>query len=168
MMNELIEMKTTMTELRAKPVVKDKFWIVEDGDRKVATIQAIEEGGFVYVHEDTREKFPTVNLLKKKLNISFEKSVKKSKPSITHEVYGYACGTRPYNELWDVSKKIPIYTKTDKSKSYFCAGYYLIKFSNNWVKAYCPKLITLQRYEFLGPFKTADEQHVKLRIANGN
>jgi hypothetical protein len=157
-----------MTELKATPIIKDKFWIVEEGDQKVATIQAIEEGGFVYVHDDQREKFPTVNLLKKKLNISFEKAFKKTKTSTAHEVYGFPCGTKPFNELWDVSKKIPIYTKTDKSKSYFCAGYYLIKFSNNWVKAYCPKLITLQRYEFQGPFKSSEEQHTELRTANGN
>ena len=158
----------TMTELRAKPVVKNKFWIVEDGDQKVATIQAIDEGGFVYVHDNQREKFPTVNLLKKKLNINFERVAAKAKTKAAHEVYNYPCSARPYNELWDVSKKIPIYTKTEKSKSYFCAGYYLIKFSNNWVKAYCPKLITIQRYEFIGPFKSAEEQHAQLRIANGN
>jgi hypothetical protein len=157
-----------MTELTAKPIVKDKFWIVEDGDRKVATIQAIDEGGFVYVHDNQREKFPTVNVLKKKLNITFDRAVKKAKEKTAHEVHGYPCGTKPYNPLWDVSKKIPIYTKTEKSKSFFCAGYYLIKFSNNWVKAYCPKLITLQRYEFQGPFTDADTQHVQLRTSNGN
>lgn len=157
-----------MTELRAKPVVKDKFWIVEEGDRKVATIQAIDEGGFVYVHDDQREKFPTVNILKKQLNITFDRAIKKAKEKTSHEVYGHPCSAKPYNQLWDVSKKIPIYTKTEKSKSYFCAGYYLIKFSNNWVKAYCPKLITLQRYEFQGPFANADTQHSQLRTANGN
>ena len=168
MTNVLIETKTTMTELRAKPVVKDKFWIVEEGDRKVATIQAIDEGGFVYVHDNQRERFPTVNLLKKKLNIIFDRAIKKAKEKTSHEVHGYPCSTKPYNPLWDVSRRIPIYTKTEKSKSYFCAGYYLIKFSNNWVKAYCPKLITLQRYEFLGPYHSADEQHAQLKANNGN
>lgn len=163
-----MKMMDTMTELRAKPVVKDKFWIVEEGDRKVATIQAIDEGGFVYVHDDQRERFPTVNLLKKKLNIVFDKATKKHKPKISHEVHGYPCSARPFNQLWDVTKRIPIYTKTEKSKSYFCAGYYLIKFSNNWVKAYCPKLITLQRYEFQGPFLDGDAQHAQLRTSNGN
>jgi hypothetical protein len=156
-----------MTELKAKPIVKDKFWIVEEGDKKIATIQAVEQGGFVYVHDNHREQFPTVNLLKKKLNIAFDKAIKKSKVSTAHEVYSYPCNHKPYNELWDVSKKIPIYTKTDKSKGYFCAGYYLIKFANNWVKAYCPKLITLQRYDFQGPFKTAEDQQINLRKANG-
>lgn len=165
---ESTKMKTIMTELRAKPVVKDKFWIVENGDKKIATIQAIDEGGFVYVHNEQRQKFATVSTLKKKLNIVFDRTSKKSKTKTSHDVYDFPCSARPFNQLWDLSKKIPIYTKTEKSKSYFCAGYYLIKFSNNWVKAYCPKLITLQRYEFLGPFKTAEIQHSQLKAANGN
>jgi len=167
-MMTLTKTMDTMTELRAKPVVKDKFWIVEEGDRKVATIQAIDEGGFVYVHDEQREKFPTVNLLKKKLNITFDRAVKNAKRKIDHEVHGHPCSTTPYNPLWDVTKRIPIYTKTEKSKSFFCAGYYLIRFSNNWVKAYCPKLITLQRYEFQGPFKDQETQTTQLRISNGN
>ena len=157
----------TMTDLRATPVIKDKFWIVEDGDQKVATIQAIEDGTVVYVSDHGREKFATVNLLKTKLNISFNRATKKRAAAPAHEVHGWPCAHRPYNPLWDVAKRIPIYTKTEKSRSYFCAGYYLIKFANNWVKAYCPKLITLQRYEFLGPFSSADQQQTELRKSNG-
>ena len=156
----------TMTELRAKPVVKNKFWIVQDGDQKVATIQAIDEGGFVYVHDNQREKFPTVNLLKKKLNINFERVAAKTKTKPAHEVYDYPCSARPYNELWDVSKKIPIYTKTEKSKSFFCAGYYIIRFEHGWVKSFCPKLITLQRYEYNGPYKKKLEMTEQLRLHN--
>jgi hypothetical protein len=158
-----------MTELKATPIIKDKFWIVQEGDQKVATIQAIEEGGFAYVHDDSREKFATIKLLKNKLNITF---VKKSPPKQTKEtedyqVYGWPTAHRPHNSLYDVSKKLPIFTKSSKSKSYFCAGYYIVKFSNTWTKAYCPKLITLQRYEFAGPYHTKEAMAEQLRIANG-
>ena len=30
----------------------------------------------------------------------------------------------------------------------------VIKFRKGWVKSFCPKLITLERYPFQGPFKT--------------
>lgn len=157
-----------MTELKARPVVKDKFWIVENDGEKVATIQAVEEGGYVYVHGQDREKFPTVKMLKKQYNIEFVKPYrpKKEKPA-EFEVHGWPTGHQPYNPLYDVTRRLPIYTKTNKSKSYFCAGYYIVKFSNNWAKAYCPKLITLQRYEFRGPFKTREEMNEQLRIENG-
>lgn len=149
-----------MNQLQAKAVIKDKFWIVEQDGEKIATIQAVEEGGgYVYVHLDSRHKFPTVNLLKKSLNIRFDIAAKRPKSRISrNEVHGYPCGHSAYNILWNVPYGIPIYTKTQQSKSYFCAGYYLIKFANSWTKAYCPKLITLQRYEFRGPFRSTDEQ----------
>jgi len=156
-----------MTELKAKSVVKDKFWIVEQDGNKIATIQAVEEGGYVYVHEDRRQKFPTVNLLKKSLNIRFDRVTKRNNSTIAREVHGYPCGHSAYNILWDVPHGIPIYTKTKQSKSFFCAGYYLIKFTNSWTKAYCPKLITLQRYEFRGPFRSVQEQQQHMRNIDG-
>lgn len=140
----------------AKPIVKNKFWIVEDAGNKIATVQAIEEGGFAYVHNDRRELFPTIKLLSNKYNIEFVKAEKSSKAD-HHTVYSFPCQGKPQNEIYDVSKKLPLYTKTSKSKSFFAAGYYLIKFSNTWVKSYCPKLITLNRYPYLGPFASQEE-----------
>ena len=158
-----------MTELIAKPVIKNKFWIVEDHGNKIATIQAIEEGGFVYVHDQQREKYATIKLLSKTYNIKFDNVVpkKEKSTSIEHEVHGFPVSNKPWNVLYDVKHQFPVYTKTSKSKSYYCAGYYIIKFNNGWVKSYCPKFITLNRYEFQGPFKTKTEMQEQLKIANG-
>lgn len=157
-----------MSEIIAKPVVKNKFWIVEDHGTKVGTIQAIDEGGYAYVHNDEREVFPSIKLLSKKYNIEFVKAEKpKRAETDTHEVYGFPTNTRPHNEVLDVQRYLPIYTKSAKSKSFFCAGYYIIKFSNTWVRAYCPKLITLNRYEYEGPFKTQERMLAAMKEANG-
>ena len=43
---------------------------------------------------------------------------------------------------------------TTKSKSLYAAGYFIIRFEKGWVKSFCPKMITLDRYESKGPFKT--------------
>ena len=56
--------------------------------------------------------------------------------------------------MYDIKKKLPLFTKSDASKSVYCAGYYAIHFEKGWVKSFCPKLITIQRYEYKGPFKT--------------
>jgi hypothetical protein len=140
----------------AKPIVKNKYWIVEESGNKVATIQAIEEGGFAYVHDNTRERFASIKMISKKYNIEFAKT-NKSKTTLPNEVYGYPCSSKSYNEVYDVARRLPIYTKTPKSRSFFCAGHYLIKYGSTWIKEYCPKLITLNRYEFQGPFKTDKE-----------
>jgi hypothetical protein len=157
-----------MIELIAKPVVKNKYWIVESQGEKIATIQAIDEGGFVYVYNDHRERYATIRLLSKEHNIVFDSIAKKEKVEVNgHDVYGYPVSQKPWNILWDVKHQFPVYTKTSKSKSYYCAGHYIIKFNNGWVKSSCPKFITLNRYEFQGPFKTKAEMQEQLRIANG-
>lgn len=156
-----------MTELIAKPVLKNKYWIVENNGAKVGTIQAIDEGGYVYVHNQKRERFSTIKLLSKAHNVVFDNTANKKEKSTveSHEIYGYPVGSKPWNVLWDVKHQFPVYTKANKSKSYFCAGYYLIKFNNGWVKSYCPKLITLNRYEFQGPYKNKTEVQEALRAS---
>ncbi len=146
--------------LLAKPIVKNKYWIVEDSGNKVGTIQAIDEGGYAYVHDNTREKFANIKMLSKKYNIVFDNS-KPAKSSVTHDCYGYPCAGKPYNQVWDVQRRLPIYSKQPKSKSLYCAGYYVIKFNNSWIKEYSPKNITVSRYEFFGPYKTQEEQLAK-------
>mgnify|MGYP003343531863 CR=1 FL=1 len=69
--------------------------------------------------------------------------------------------------MYDIRKKLPLFTKSNQSKSLYCAGYYIIKFEKGWVKSFCPKLITLNRYPFQGPFMTKEEMSEALKAANG-
>ena len=154
-----------MADRIAKPVVKDKFWVVEDHGTRVATIQATVDGGFVYVHDDEREHIPSLKLLKQKYNIKFGAASKPPKEE-TVTVYGYPITGRSYNQVYDVQKKLPVYSKTPKSRSMFCAGYYLVKINQAWIENFCPKSITLNRYSYLGPFKT--EQAMKQCLKEQN
>ena len=149
-----------MSETIARPVVKNKYWIVEASGRKVATIQAIDEGGYAYVHDDQRERFASIKLISKKYNIEFAKPVK-SRTETGGDVYGYPATAKHYNQIYDVARRLPIFAKSAKSRSFFCAGYYLVKYGNNWLQEFCPKLITLNRYQYMGPFKTAQEAQEK-------
>ena len=152
--------------LIAKPVVKNKFWIVEEDGVKVATIQK-SVGGVVFVKDHNRQQFPSIKNLEKTFNISFVKSKKKNKEETQHEeqhnINGYPTNSQPYNILHNVKDKTCIYTKQSRSKSYFCAGFYIVKFSNSWVRSFCPKLITLERYKFKGPFKSKAEMNAVLQ-----
>ena len=73
-------------------------------------------------------------------------------------LHDYPTDQKYYNGVFDVKRKVPIYTKTKKSKSFFCAGYYIIKLNKGWAKDFCPKLITLQKYKFHGPFVSEQKQ----------
>lgn len=156
-------------QLLAKTILKNKFWIVEDATaNKVATIQAVEDGGYVFVdRQSARQRFPSIKVLTDQHNIVFDKN-KKTRTSVEQpqEIYGFPVSQKPHNVYWDVKHKFAVFTKNNKSKSYFCAGYYTIKFNHGWVKAFCPKLITLNRYPFNGPYKTKLEALEQARLMN--
>lgn len=153
--------------LIAKPVIKNKFWIVEEDGVKIATIQK-SMGGVVLVKDSSRQEFPSIKNLEKTFNINFVQTKKQKKEKLehhveVHEINGYPTNTQPYNIQYNVKDRTFSYTKRPKSKSFFCAGYYIIKFSNNWVRSLCPKQITLSRYDFKGPFKTKTEMNTVLQ-----
>lgn len=152
--------------MKAKTIVENKFWIIEEdnGDR-VGTI-SLKNNSVTVTIKDTSQVFSNLDELCAKYDISFSKRAKPSKTDIANEVYDYPTAHTPYNALWHVERKLPIYTKTNKSNSYHCAGYYIIRFEHGWVKSFSPKLITLQRYEFKGPFKTKLEMMEQLRLHN--
>ena len=155
--------------IRAKTLVKDKFWIVEQNGQKLGTLQKKEDNGWIFLSKkDNKQVFPTQESLFTKFGFNiFEKQ---EEPIVEQtdnfNVHGYPCSQKPYNPMFDVQKQLPIYTKTTKSKSLFCAGYYIVKFETvNWRKAYCPKMITLSRYKCKGPMKTKIEMQQVLNNA---
>ena len=102
------------------------------------------------------------------VDASDEANIKKPEEEVqvdNFDVHGYPCSQHPYNPMFDVQKQLPVYTKTPKSKSQFCAGYYIICFEKGWRKAYCPKMITLSRYNYKGPLKTKLEMQQVLNDA---
>ena len=153
-----------MNELIAKTVVKNKYWVVKQkqSGKTVATIQAVENGGFVYVHDDYRESYPSVKTLSNKYNIQFIPAEKKVKNTETNEVYGFPAKGRIYNAMYDIRHQMALYTKTPKSRSHYCAGWYLVKAHEKWSKVLCPKTIVINRYPYFGPYKTEEQMIRKL------
>ena len=157
--------------VRAKTLVKDKFWIVEQNGQKLGTLQKQENNGWIFLSKtDKRQVFHTQESLFSKFGFGIfdETNIKKPEDEIqmdNFDVHGYPCSQHPYNPMFDVQKQLPVYTKTPKSKSQFCAGYFIICFEKGWRKAYCPKMITLSRYKYKGPMKTKLEMQQVLNNA---
>tara|TARA_B100002019_G_scaffold287900_1_gene300620 strand:+ start:3280 stop:3756 length:477 start_codon:yes stop_codon:yes gene_type:complete len=151
----------------AKPVLKNKFWIVENEGVRVGTLSK-EDDGFVMSSKSSVEIFKSENALKKKFGKDFliAKIKNNNETENLKEVHGYPTRTKPFNSMFDIQQKLPLFTKSEKSKSIYCAGYYLVKFNVNWLKSFCPKLITIERNEFMGPFKT--EFEMKAALSNVN
>lgn len=145
-----------LMDLHAKPIIKDKFWIVEKDGQKFATLRKNEDNRFVMSNETGIQVYDTKESLTKQFGKNFfvAKIVKEAEHAQPNEVHGYTASTNPHNAMFDIKRRLPLFTKSGDSKSLYCAGYYVIRFDKGWVKSFCPKLITLQRYEYRGPFKT--------------
>jgi hypothetical protein len=156
-----------MTEIHAKPIVDGKFWIVEQDGTKIGTLHKKENNKFVLSSNEGNTHFSKKEELLKAFGRDFFSDKIKttiSNQSELTDVYGYPTSCYPYNPMYNVQKKLPLFTKSSVSKSLYCAGYYVIRFDKGWVKSFCPKLITIERYENRGPFKT--ELEMKQALSN--
>lgn len=154
-------------EIKAKPIIDGKFWILEDGDTKVGTLQKDESDKFVMLSKNNRSIFKDMKSIEKKFGKNFFISAKTiQQPKLENEIYDFPTNCEPHNPMYDLKKKLPLFTKSNASKSVYCAGYYAIKFDKGWVRSFCPKLITVQRYEYKGPFRTELELRQVLSNAN--
>tara|TARA_B100000780_G_scaffold174279_1_gene122032 strand:- start:296 stop:775 length:480 start_codon:yes stop_codon:yes gene_type:complete len=155
--------------LKAKPVLKDKFWIVEnDSNERIGTM-AWNDDRYLFSSGIETCFFDSKIEMKKKFGVDIiwtEHSQQVQEDTTKHSVvHGYPTSVTPYNTMYDVVRKLPLFTKSNKSKSAYCAGYYIIEFEKGWVKSFCPKLITIERYNSKGPFKTEIEMRSELRRA---
>jgi hypothetical protein len=144
----------------ARPVVKNKFWIVEESGKKVATIQKHTEG-IAWVNNEQRQQFPSIDVLKNHYNVNFDRPLPKTSKTKEQEVYGYPCQVQPHNGVWDIRHRVPLYTETKKSKCFYAAGYYVMEGKI----VFCPKYIFINRISFEGPFKS-EQEAANAKISN--
>ena len=153
-----------MSETIAKVLIPNKSWLLENDGEKVATLSK-EKKGYSILCKGQEIKVHDLKEIKDRFGITISEEVlKKEKQSndTTKDIYEYPVNGRAFGPLWNVQKRLPIYAKSSKSKSLYCAGYYVIRFRKGWVKSFCPKLITLERYPYQGPFKTELEMRTIL------
>lgn len=156
------------TKLSAKEILKDKFWIVEKEGEKFGTLAINEDQQYILSSNLSGTRFfKNIKQLSKNLDVEISwTSVSAPSNKKENVVHGYPTSCTPYNPIFDVQKKLALFTKSDKSKSLYCAGYFIIHFDKGWVKSFCPKLITIDRYPYKGPFKTELEMRQELSRAN--
>lgn len=147
-------------KLRAIEVIPNKMWITYDSENnKSGTLTALDEGYNWLSTEHGLTSMSTGDVMHK---FDLEE---KSELSTWHQehVFGYPVLKI---ETFKVKERenLPCFTKTPTSKVYFAAGYYGINFDNGgWMDAFCPKLATLRKYEYIGPFKTVTDAQIAVK-----
>ena len=154
----------------AKVLIPEQEWLIREHDNKIGSVSKVKKG-YLFLRKGKAIPFRDLSDLKAQLGIAlFEGGINKVKNTMpeskNYVIYDYPCSSKPYEPVYSVKERLPLYAKSDKSKSQYCAGYYVIQFRKGWVKSLCPKLITLQRYPYHGPFKTESEMKTTLNNIN--
>jgi len=144
-----------MTNLIAKPIVKNQYWVVTDGDKKVGNVIA-EGTGFNVNLNGNNTHYKSTTDIKRKARIQFQ-TLKTNRTAAQLPFAIYPTTSKVYNSMFDVKHKLHLYTKTLKSKCYHAAGYFVMSQNGEHKVVFCPKYIFVQRYPYHGPFKTEDE-----------
>jgi hypothetical protein len=139
----------------AKPIIDKKFWILTKDNVKIGNVEAIKDGYQINV-DNNISHFDTMEHMQSDLNVVFE-IPKMYQKTITDEVHGYPVNRYPYNPVWDLTRRIPLFTTEKRSTSWVAAGWYKISRHDGESVTLCPKLIILQRYNHKGPFRSKEE-----------
>ena len=132
-------------------LIEDKFWIVESRIGKVGTIRKVSTG---YEFSNQLDK-TTTNID----NLNDFGSIEKQETDLK-TCQGYPTNSSiVYN---GEHEKLPIFYKKPSMKQPHAAGYYIIKFKK-WLPSFCPRLSTLQNYEYNGPFLTEWDMNLQLK-----
>jgi len=140
----------------AKAVIPNQYWILQQDDRKIGNIEAAADG-FTVVINGSQQKFKTLRTIRNKVSIDFQNLPRSQTPNKSNMVLGYPTDAVPYNGVFDVPHQVPLWTREPRSKSWYAAGWYLIRQGRTWHPEFCPKMIMLNRNEFYGPFYTQEE-----------
>lgn len=149
-----------MSELIAKPIVKNQFWIVTDGEKKVGNIEANNAGYGVQIN-GTFLQFNNTDELKKKTQIKFE-PIKTNKTKAAMPYPEYPTPKKTYNSVFDVKRGLHLFTTTAKSKCLHAAGWFVLDQNGTKEVVFCPKYIFIQRYPYSGPYKTESDAQLKI------
>ena len=153
--------------------ITEKSWLVlSEGEQERIGLLSSNPSGFVLLAKDGKVNFAT----EEEVREFFEEDIfdKIITPTIQQEKEFFVKGfpvdfDNPFEaDAEDEVSDLPLFTKTKASKVYHCAGYYCIKFPRGWIHSFCPKLATLDKYQYVGPFRTKMEMKSHLSMLKKN
>ena len=159
--------------VRAKTLVKDKFWIVEQDGQKLGTLQKQADNGWIFLSKQdknrgkcsTHRRACSQSLALACLTNQMSRNPKKKYRQTTLTCMVFHAANILTIPCLMCRSNCRFTQRLQKVKASFAAGYYIICFEKGWRKAYCPKMITLSRYEYKGPIKSKLEMQQVLNNA---
>jgi hypothetical protein len=153
--------------------ISDVAWLVHRGEQRLGILNKDVQDHYFYINGkelvqfnndvEVKEHFGNIKLFDEQISEAAQKQD-------TYYIRGYAVDyPDPYaleEGHPDYNPDLPLYTKIEGNAVYYAAGYYCINFEKGWKQANGPKLATLEKYGYEGPFKTEMEMRQRLRALN--
>lgn len=148
--------------IKLKPITDTSWLVMTDNSEKVGLLNEQPDKSYLFLSASVKEVFKDRNDVNSFFNEDIFTSVTLLPSSEKKEYFVKGFPIKmgvPYNV--DENNTLPVYSRSKGDGSFYCAGYYCIKFAH-WVPSFCPKLETLNKYEYKGPFKTKEEMRAVL------
>jgi hypothetical protein len=154
--------------------ISDVAWLVSQGNNKIGLLNKDVQEHYTYISgkelvnfrnaKEVTQHFGNANLFKEQID---QPVTQKEKYYIKGYEVKYEDNPLVLERSHpDYRSDLPLYSKMSNSNVYYAAGYYCIGFDKAWRAAYCPKLSTLEKYGFEGPFRTMADARQRMRELN--
>lgn len=152
--------------VKLKPITETSWLVLGDtDDTRIGLLTEIRDN-YVLMAQGEKTQF----LNRKEVNKFFKEDVFENVVQTEavedvkkdYFINGYPVDFDSPNEVILKGNKLPLFSKKATSEVYYSAGYYCLHFPKNWMPAFCPKLSTLETYEYAGPFKSELEMRSNL------
>jgi len=152
--------------VKLKPITETSWLVIGDSDETRIGLLTEVRNEYVLMVKGEKKNF----LNRKEVNKFFAEDVfqnvveseETTEVKKDYFINGYPVDFDNPNEVILKGNKLPLFSKKATSEVYYSAGYYCLNFPKNWMPAFCPKLSTLETYEYAGPFKTELEMRTSL------
>jgi hypothetical protein len=153
--------------VKLKPITETAWLVINDTDDTRVGLLTEIRNQYILMVAGAKQQF----LNRKEVNKFFNEDIFVSvpieppkEPEVKKDYFvnGYPVDFDNPSEVLVKGNKLPLFSKKSTSDVYYSAGHYCLNFPKNWMPAYCPKLSTLETYEYAGPFKTEIEMRAML------
>lgn len=150
--------------------ISDVAWLVNQGKQHVGILNRDIQNHFTFISGKERIDFHNEQEVKQHFgNVALFTDLDDRSP-VVHDSYyvkGYEVEyTEPFLVDHPEYPELPLYTKLEGSDVIYAAGYYCIHFHKGWKHTRGPKLATLTKYGYQGPFHTELEARQRMKMLN--
>lgn len=152
--------------VKLKPITETSWLVIGDTEETRIGLLSEVRNQYVLMVKGEKQQFIDRKAVNKFFNENvFDNVIETETESQTQKTYyinGFPVDFDNPHEVILKGNKLPLFSKKSTSEVYYSAGYYCLHFPKNWMPAYCPKLSTLETYEYSGPYKTELEMKTAL------